>query len=211
MLFVLAPKAAWALDLEDELLLGLPEPEVEEPEPAPPRVLAVEGPGVGRGALALGMGLLDGLPALEARYLRGLGEQVDLELTLTSLGIVQRAQGAVRYRVLRSEEHALALRASLSQGHSVNEPFLFVGAGPGVLYSFGAEPVRFTASMDVAFPILSSSFDNRLGGAVFVHPAFGVELSIDGETELFLEGGVHAAVQSEFVRTFPVVSAGFAW
>lgn len=202
------PSSAFALDLEDELLLGIPEPEQEE---TLPRVLAAEGPGQGQGALALGLAFLADLPALELRYTRGLGEDVDVDLELTTIGVAQRLRGGVRYRVARIEGSTLAIRGSLSEAHSTAEPFLFLGAGPGVLFSFGAPSARFTASLDVAFPFLSTSFDNRLGGAVFVRPAFGVELSIDESLGFFVEGGVSAAVESEALRSFPSVSAGLAW
>ena len=202
------PSSAFALDLEDELLLGIPEPEQEE---TLPRVLAAEGPGQGEGALALGLAFLSDLPALELRYVRGLGEDVDLELELTTIGVAQRLRGGVRYRVAQIKGSTLAIRGSLGEAHSTAEPFLFLGAGPGVVYTFGERSARFTASLDVAFPFLSSSFDNRLGGAVFVRPAFGVELAIDDELGLFVEGGVNAAVQSEALRSFPSVSAGLAW
>src|SRR5262245_14514465 len=70
----------------------------------PPRILAAEGPGKDRGTLSLGLSMLETVPALDVRYVRGIGTRFMFDGAVATIGVEQRLRLGARYLLLEKED-----------------------------------------------------------------------------------------------------------
>jgi len=160
-------------------------------------ILSALGAAEDQTTLGIGVAYANGTPSVDLRLLHGLTPRIGLDVEVATLGYAQLARAGARLRILDRDNLAVALRASLFEGHDTHD--VWVSAGPGAIASFGTAEVQVSASVDLAVMLHETN-------AVAVRPAIGLEIPLDLGLALVVESGAIVTTLAS-----PFFSAGVSW
>jgi hypothetical protein len=199
-------------------------------EPSERFIYSGMGPGAGEGVISLGgrgfivpAATYIPLPTFELNYVRGLSSAFDLELHVSTLGLLTFADFGTRFRILGDERASLALRADLTGlllAVANNNGSGAAGAGgvtPGVIFSFGSRSTQFVLGCDAPMILgaaLASS--NGQGGSASgfgwgLRPSATLEFPVGLSTNMYVQAAVWIMRPDVDAQVMPTLAVGAAW
>jgi hypothetical protein len=203
-------------------------------EPAERFIYSGIGPGVGEGVISLGgrafvlpTAEYIPIPTFEINYVRGLGQALDFELHISTLGLITFADLGARIRLLGDERASLALRADATgiliavAGNNGGVAGGAGGATPGLIFSFGNRSTQFVLGCDTPMyfgaAVLATNSNNGTSGgsgsgvSFNLRPSATLEFPVGQSTNMYVQAAVWIIRPDASATVMPTLAIGAAW
>lgn len=187
------------------------------------------GPGAGHGTISMGGRVFLFVPTFDLNYVRGITDNFDFVLNLSTLGVLNLADIGVRMRLVGTPDSgfSLGLKAAptivasfFAAAGEASGGFVF-GLTPGVVLGFGSRATQFSLAAEFPMVLAGAGFVTGGGGGgsasgtdfvPFLRPAATIEFPVGETTNMYVQAQAYVALKSVDTGFIgPIIALGAAW